>query len=121
MSKENYRNNEEIFSKSVRAARRTYFFDVKETKSGDYYLTITESKKMSEDGGNTFFYKKHKIYLFREDFKDFKDTLNASLDFIINEKGESVVSEKKHYQNNDTNKEGFNQNKKFTDINFDDV
>ena len=62
---------EEIFSKSVRAGRRTYFFDVRSTRANDYYLTITESKRdFHEDG--TPFYKKHKIYLYKEDFKDFE-------------------------------------------------
>ena len=60
---------EEIFSKVLRAGRRTYFFDVRETKASDYYLTITESKKYSNNDG-TFFYKKHKIYLYKEDFSD---------------------------------------------------
>ena len=58
---------EEIYSKILRAGRRTYFFDVRETKASDYYLTITESKKYSNDDG-TYFYKKHKIYLYKEDF-----------------------------------------------------
>ena len=64
------KEQEEIFSKVLRAGRRTYFFDVRETKASDYYLTITESKKFTNDDG-TFYYKKHKIYLYKEDFKDF--------------------------------------------------
>ena len=63
-----------IFSKVLRAGRRTYFFDVRETRAGDYYLTITESKKNTADDGN-FFYKKHKIYLYKEDFESFKELL----------------------------------------------
>ena len=84
---------EEIYSKVLRAGRRTYFFDVRETKASDYYLTITESKKFSNDDG-TFFYKKHKIYLYKEDFSDFKDILSEVMDFIINERGIEVISEK---------------------------
>ena len=84
---------EEIHSKVLRAGRRTYFFDVRETKASDYYLTITESKKFSNDDG-TFFYKKHKIYLYKEDFTDFKEMLSEVMDFIINERGIEVISEK---------------------------
>ena len=84
---------EEIYSKVLRAGRRTYFFDVRETKASDYYLTITESKKFSNDDG-TFFYKKHKIYLYKEDFSDFKEILSEVMDFIINERGIEVISEK---------------------------
>ena len=84
---------EEIYSKVLRAGRRTYFFDVRETKASDYYLTITESKKFSNDDG-TFFYKKHKIYLYKEDFSEFKDMLSEVMDFIISERGIEVISEK---------------------------
>ena len=84
---------EEIFSKVLRAGRRTYFFDVRETKASDYYLTITESKKFSNNDG-TFFYKKHKIYLYKEDFRDFKEILSEVMDFIINERGIEVISDK---------------------------
>ena len=84
---------EEIYSKVLRAGRRTYFFDVRETRASDYYLTITESKKYSNDDG-TFFYKKHKIYLYKEDFSEFKDMLSEVMDFIISERGIEVISEK---------------------------
>ena len=91
---------EEIYSKVLRAGRRTYFFDVRETKASDYYLTITESKKYSNDDG-TFFYKKHKIYLYKEDFSDFKANLSEVIDFIINERGIEVISEKHQKDFND--------------------
>ena len=84
---------EEIYSQVVRAGKRTYFFDVRATRADDYYLTITESKKYSNDDG-TFFYKKHKIYLYKEDFSDFKDILSEVMDFIISERGIEVISEK---------------------------
>ena len=88
------RDIEEIFSKSVRAGRRTYFFDVRSTRAGDYYLTVTESKReFNEDG--TPFYKKHKLYLYKEDFTSFKDALNEVSDYIINEKGEEIISNTK--------------------------
>jgi hypothetical protein len=85
---------EEIFSKSVRAGRRTYFFDVRSTRANDYYMTITESKRdFHEDG--TPFYKKHKIYLYKEDFKEFEESLTEVSKFIIKEKGEEVISDYK--------------------------
>ena len=85
------REIEEIFSKAVRAGRRTYFFDVRSTRAGDYYLTMTESKRdFNEDG--TPFYKKHKIYLYKEDFRNFKDALSEFTDYIIKEKGEEIIS-----------------------------
>ena len=85
------RDMEEIFSKSVRAGRRTYFFDVRSTKAEDYYMTVTESKRdFNEDG--TPFYKKHKLYLYKEDFAKFKEALNEVSDYIIKEKGEEVIT-----------------------------
>jgi len=86
-------NVEEIFSKALRAGRRTYFFDVRETKAGDYYLTITESKKFTNEDG-TFYYKKHKIYLYKEDFAEFNSSLKETCEYIIENKGTEVISEK---------------------------
>ena len=77
---EKYR--EEIYSKSVRAGKRTYFFDVKSTRSGDHYLTITESKKKFDQEGN-FHFEKHKIFLYKEDFDKFKDGLIEVVDKVI--------------------------------------
>ena len=84
--------NEDIFSKVVRAGRRTYFFDVRSTKAGDYYLTISESKKFTNDDG-TFYFKKHKIYLYKEDFENFSNVLGEMTKFIVDEKGVEVISE----------------------------
>ena len=84
---------DEIYSKALRAGRRTYFFDVRSTKAGDYYLTVTESKKFTEEDG-TFHFKKHKIYLYKEDFNEFKSILDEMTNYIISEKGEEVISEK---------------------------
>ena len=103
MENQNDYNAEEIFSKALRAGRRTYFFDVRETKAGDYYLTITESKKFTNEDG-TFFYKKHKIYLYKEDFSEFNSSLKETCDFIIKNKGEEVISEK-HDKDFDKKKE----------------
>ena len=68
MSENGMMEKDEIFSKVLRAGRRTYFFDVRATKADDYYLTITESKKFTNADGS-FHYKKHKIYLYKEDFE----------------------------------------------------
>lgn len=70
----------EIFSKRVRAGKRTYFFDVKATRSNDYYLTITESKRKYKDDG--FTYEKHKIFLYKEDFNKFLGALSETVDHV---------------------------------------
>jgi hypothetical protein len=93
MENNEMRDREEIFSKVLRAGRRTYFFDVRSTKAGDYYLTLTESKKFTNDDGS-FHYKKHKIYLYKEDFSEFSSILNEMTDYVINEKGEEVISDR---------------------------
>ena len=72
---------DQILSKSIKAGRRTYFFDVKSTRGGDYFLTITESRKMTrEDGSITF--DRHKIFLYKEDFTKFTEGLAEVIDFI---------------------------------------
>ena len=116
------KEQEEIFSKVLRAGRRTYFFDVRETKASDYYLTITESKKFTNDDG-TFYYKKHKIYLYKEDFKDFSLILREVVDFIIEERGEEVISDrhqKNYYKNKDSDSAEVSGNN-FTELNFEDI
>ena len=114
-----------IYSKVLRAGRRTYFFDVRETRAGDYYLTITESKKnTSEDG--SFFYKKHKIYLYKEDFGNFKEILDEITSYVVDERGEEVISER-HQKNFDgyvessTHVESSNGTESYTDVDFDDI
>jgi hypothetical protein len=72
---------EEVFSKAVRAGKRTYFFDVKATRRNEFYLTITESKKKNDSGGNLFF-EKHKIFLYKEDFDKFIDGLAEIIEYI---------------------------------------
>ena len=97
-------NQEEIYSKVLRAGRRTYFFDVRETKASDYYLTITESKKFTNDDGS-FFYKKHKIYVYKEDFENFSAFLNETMNYIFEQRGVEVISERhqKNYVPNNIN------------------
>ena len=123
---------EEIYSKVLRAGRRTYFFDVRSTKADDYYLTITESKKFTNDDGS-FHYKKHKIYLYKEDFSEFNEILKEMTSYILDEKGDEVISER---HQKDYKKDDFNDNddldevasntipkstESFTDINFEDI
>ncbi len=74
---------DEIFSERVRAGKRTYFFDIKSTRSNDYYLTITESKRRYKDDG--YFYEKHKIFLYKEDFHKFIEALNLTIGHVKNE------------------------------------
>jgi len=82
---------EEIFTRVVRAGKRTYFFDVKATRKDDYYLTITESKKRLGKEGKVF-YEKHKIFLYKEDFDKFTEGLNDAVSFIDNNREESEVT-----------------------------
>jgi len=98
----------ELFARSVRAGKRTYFFDVKSTRSEELYLTVTESKKrFSEDGKFTF--EKHKIFLYKEDFEKFLGALNESVKYI-NENSPEVPQ-----------RESANHNKEFTGVNFEDL
>ncbi|WP_299390167.1 PUR family DNA/RNA-binding protein [uncultured Gelidibacter sp.] len=129
MSDHGMMEKEEIFSKVLRAGRRTYFFDVRATKAGDYYLTITESKKFTNDDGS-FHYKKHKIYLYKEDFSEFNEILKEMTDYVINEKGDEVISERhqKDFKKDefdseevDLISEPLKSTEKFTDINFEDI
>ena len=120
---------EEIYSKLLRAGRRTYFFDVRSTKAGDYYLTISESKKFTNDDG-TFYFKKHKIYLYKEDFENFSNTLGEMTKYIIDEKGEEVISEihdkdfkSKNDQNEDVENQSDNddEDKKSSEVELEDI
>ncbi len=127
MSDKAVRQNEDIFERVIRAGRRTYFFDVRETKAGDYYLTITESKKFTNDDGS-YFYRKHKIYLYKEDFDEFQQALKDATDFIVNEKGEEVISErhqtdydpKSSLENNGSEKAAQTA-EKYTNVDFEDI
>ena len=136
MENQNDYNDEEIFSKALRAGRRTYFFDVRETKAGDYYLTITESKKFTNEDG-TFYYKKHKIYLYKEDFAEFNSSLKETCDYIIENKGTEVISEKhdkdfeskkekkessepQNQEEETVKEENIEEEKDFADVDFED-
>jgi hypothetical protein len=115
---------EDIFSKVLRAGRRTYFFDVRATKADDYYITITESKKFTEEDGS-FHFKKHKIYLYKEDFAAFREILDEMVDFVLDQKGEEVISER---HQKDYKRESYTEStdevkstESFTNIDFDDI
>ena len=119
----------DIFSKVLRAGRRTYFFDVRATKADDYYITITESKKFTEEDGS-YHFKKHKIYLYKEDFAAFNEILSEMTEYVINHKGEEVISErhqkdfKKESEYSDSHQEEettTTSSNSYTDINFDDI
>ncbi|WP_185858381.1 DUF3276 family protein [Blattabacterium cuenoti] len=127
--KENTKERNEICSKTLKTGSRTYFFDARETRAGDYYLTITESKKSFTETGEIT-YKKHKIYLYKEDFSKFQSILDDMIRFIINEKGREVISErhqkdfKNHMTYNQESKEvkkKTSEIKNFTNINFEDI
>ncbi len=123
MSENDSMDQDEIKSKVLRAGRRTYFFDVRSTRAGDYYLTITESKKFTHEDGS-YHYKKHKIYLYKEDFEAFREILGEMTDFIIDEKGLEVISERhqKNYNPSDASQNGSIEGTgKFVDVDFDDI
>lgn len=99
----------EIYSQRVRAGKRTYFFDIKSTRSNDYYLTITESKRRFKDEG--FFYEKHKIFLYKEDFDKFFEALKHSIDHVKTELLPDVDFSQFANRNEDEDEEGFDRKK----------
>ena len=85
---------DDIYSKAVRAGKRTYFFDVKSTRSNELYLTITESKRRFNQQTGKFFYEKHKLFLYQEDFDKFKEALGESFKAIDELQGEITRPDK---------------------------
>ncbi len=122
-----FENNDqgEIFSKAVRAGKRTYFFDVKATRGNEYYLTITESKKYFED--DKPFYKKHKLFLYKEDFEKFVEGLDEAVSYIQDNQPESdrpsysEPDESPTPTQSDESQDNSNSNPSFTDIKFEDL
>ena len=90
--RENEEYEEQILTKAVKAGRRTYFFDVRATRADDYYLTITESRKITATDGSHS-YNRHKIFLYKEDFAKFADSLQEVVDFIRSKKPEAFDAE----------------------------
>ncbi len=126
-------DREDVFSKAVRAGKRTYFFDVKSTRGRDLYLTITESKKHTHDDG-TAHYDKHKIFLYKEDFEKFRDGMMEAFDEIDRLKGTGdYIQEDNDAPRSSEQYDGSRSNdqqdaprsndpeKPFTDVNFEDL
>ena len=108
----NYKD--EIYSEAVRAGKRTYFFDVKATRGNDLYLTVTESKKRFKDNGE-FFYEKHKLFLYKEDFEKFEDGLRAAIAKIDELKASG------EYASNEAENSSENNNSDVNSIEFEDL
>lgn len=116
---ENQQNDrEEIYSKAVRAGKRTYFFDVKSTRKDDYYLTITESKKRIAPDGKMY-YEKHKLFLYKEDFEKFADGLDDVINFIRNNNFTEEDQNNQDESNSTENPEV--QQSDFSNISYDDL
>lgn len=103
-------DREEIYSKPVRAGKRTYFFDVKSTRGEDLYITITESKKRFRDDGS-YFYEKHKIFLYKEDFEKFVEGINEAIEFVRGNLKEQPL----HNSNN------IGEDKSWSNVEFEDL
>jgi len=122
------RRADDIYSQSLRAGNRTYFFDVKSTKSGDLYLTVTESKRRFNNDNGKFFYEKHKLFLYPEDFASFSENLNETLDKISELNGGKEIvprSELESELEENTSKaesNGESESKsEFSDVSFEDL
>ena len=114
---------EEIHSKAVRAGKRTYFFDVKATRRNDYYLTITESKKRFNRDGK-FFYEKHKLFLYKEDFDKFSESLREIIDFIREANPQPIDLDEPEMEDSLEDNNGMEveeDEKDFTNVEFDDL
>jgi len=111
---EEFENNEvrkdEVFSRVIRAGKRTYFFDVKATRAGEHYLTITESKRRFSNEQGKFFYEKHKVFLYKEDFEKFLNGLNDVVKFV--ETGEKPAVTEEEFSGEDF---------KSSDLEFEDL
>jgi hypothetical protein len=103
----------EIFSRAVRAGKRTYFFDVKATRRNDYFLTITESKKRFHKDGR-FYFEKHKIFLYKEDFEKFSEGFAEVIDFIKTVKASELTME-------ETNSHEPEADGDYTTVDFEDL
>lgn len=119
MAVQDNNEREEIYSKAVRAGKRTYFFDVKATRGNDYYLTITESKKYFED--DKPFYKKHKLFLYKEDFDKFMEGLNETVDYIRKNQGSAPASGSTPSASGTSEPSSGADTEKFSDLNFEDL
>ena len=112
------RDREEIFSRSIRAGKRTYFFDVKATIGNEQYLTITESKRRFNNEQGKFIYEKHKLFLYKEDFEKFINGLSDTIEFIKTGK-EPFRPEENHDYNNAEPQRSSKRNS--SDLTFEDL
>lgn len=116
-------SRDDVYSKAIRAGKRTYFFDVKATRGNDLYLTITESKKRFTEDGKRF-YEKHKLFLYKEDFEKFVDGLQDTIEEIhhLRNGGGDGAYEQNHEpaQAAEPKREAVASNS-FTDVDFDDL
>jgi hypothetical protein len=111
--KEKQERREDIFSQAIRAGKRTYFFDVKATRTDQYYLTITESKRRFDAEQGKFYYEKHKVFLYQEDFDKFSNGFETAIKFI--KTGEKPAEEEVVESKNETDE------KSSTDVSFEDL
>jgi hypothetical protein len=126
MMEEQDKRRDEIFSKAVKAGKRTYFFDVKTTRGSDLYITLTESKKRFEKDTNKFSYEKHKIFLYKEDFEKFVEGLNETIVKIneLKESGFVAEPQENHYSQtnyNHTPQETMVTEKQYSSVEFEDL
>ncbi len=112
---------QEIHSKVIRAGKRTYFFDVKSTRNDEYYLTITESKKRFGDGGGKPSYEKHKIFLYKEDFAKFVESLQEVVDYIHDKQPEDSVEISESVEEEVEVVEETETVKDYTSVEFEDI
>lgn len=113
---------EDVYSKVVRAGKRTYFFDVRSTRGNDLFLTITESKKRTQENGQVS-YEKHKIFLYKEDFEKFMEGLHDALDVLERTRttGELPPKDAHNEKHTGDHHHGDVPPSGFSDINFDDL
>lgn len=115
---------EDVFSTSVRAGKRTYFFDVKATRGNDLFMTITESKRIGHENEGPVHYEKHKIFLYKEDFDGFVDGLQKAIDHIRNLQGtgefRSAESNRKS-QRSEYEQNGYTSQAAESSVSFDDL
>lgn len=123
-------SREDVYSKAVRAGKRTYFFDVKATRGNDLYITITESKKRFSDDG-TPFYEKHKLFLYKEDFEKFVEGLQETVAEIENLRDQEDIGQPEDSNSNEVEEieetevsRPYNENgstNSYTDLKFEDL
>lgn len=121
MMEENDKRRDEIFSKAVKAGKRTYFFDVKTTRGNDLYVTLTESKKRFEKDSNKFTYEKHKIFLYKEDFEKFVEGLNETIEKINELKEQGFVPDNSNTENHTNENSNSVTEKSFSSVEFEDL